>query len=396
MNEFADTHYQRASHLASLGRWPEALREAQKCLVEEPNHYRALCQISFCCLGLKDYAGSLEFAEKAIAANPNEEWAYRLQATLYQSQNKHKKAEQCAEQCVRAAPQNIYSLYILAEIQLELGHVKAARETAETMLAISPDSFEAHEMLGYIALNTFKNKEALIHFERALKINPESAEILSSYAWTLYANAQRLSPGVKRRELLKNAIDVYELSLRTQPNSIATKDNLKRAIDLYIISDIFSLITLTSLGLLGLLLFLIRNFNLQLPAFLDISQKPPELFIINVLMIIEIHLVGIISGYHRAVQKLSPQSQFFLKNQGTNWVAFPFLILYFLFLLIPMAIFGYRTSIYGLASIFEITVFDWLSIILTSVIFVIYSRFLLRKFKQTKLWRWLKLKTVGD
>jgi tetratricopeptide (TPR) repeat protein len=326
MTEPADLHYQRALRLSEIERWREAIKEAQKCLSIEPNHYRAFCMISRCYLAVEDYPKSLEFAERAIASNPHQEWAYRLQTHVFRKKKKFKKALKSAEECVKADSQGIYPLNNLAGVQLDLKKVNNAAKTAELMRSISPDSFETHEMMGYVALHKSKIKDALVHFERALKISPESAETLGIYAWTLYAKAEKTGAGRKKRELLKNAIDVFELSLQVNPNSVSTKANLKRAIDVYLITDQISVITILSMGLIGMTFLLFHKLNIEVPAAVNILQKSPDLIFVNILMLIEIHVLGFIIGGNRAVQTLPPKSRIFIESQSQTIYKLPFLV----------------------------------------------------------------------
>ena len=88
MNEFAETYYQRASHLAEISRWQESIKEAGMCLAIEPSHYQALCTISRAYYHLGEMEKALEFAGKAIETDPAQEWAYRLQSAVYSKKNK--------------------------------------------------------------------------------------------------------------------------------------------------------------------------------------------------------------------------------------------------------------------------------------------------------------------
>ena len=386
MNETSDLHYQKASRLSEIGRWQESIKQAQKCLSIEPNHYRAFCLISRSFLELENTVKSLEFAERAIAADPHQEWAYRLQAHIYRKKKKFKKALKYAEQSVKADPEGIYPLSSLASVQLDLKKVKDAAKTAELMRAIAPDSYEAHEMLGYVSLHRSKIKEALVHFERALKINPESAETLGIYAWALYKKAERSTAGRKKRELLKNAIDVFELSLKVNPNSVSTGANLKRAIDLYLITDNVSIITILSMTLIGGTFLFIHKLNIEVPAALNILQKSPDLVFVNILMLIEVHILGFIIGGNRAVQTLPATSRNFIENQSQTIYKLPFLIFYAMFLFVPTGILIWRVRVYGFVSLNELTVFDGISMLIASAIFVYYLRFLLTKFKKSKVY----------
>jgi tetratricopeptide (TPR) repeat protein len=302
-----------------------------------------------------------------------------------------KKSSQYAHECVRADPQGIYSLSTLASVQLDLKKLSEAARTAETIRSLAPDSFEAHEMMGYVALNGSKIKEALIHFERALKISPESADTLSIYAWTLYVKAQRLGAGRKKRELLKNAIKVFELSLQTNPTSISTKANLKKAIDLYLLTDNVSILTMISILLITIPVLLIHKLNLETPAAINILEKPPDLFIIIILMLIEIHILGFVTGGNRAIRTLPPKSRFFIESQSQSIHKLPFLILYALFLLVPIGVFIWRLSNYGIGSVSELTVFDWISLLTASAVFGYYAKFLRGELRKSKLWNRLKL-----
>ncbi len=160
MSEFANTYYQRATHLSEIGRWQEAIREANFCLAIEPNHYSALCIISRCQYALNEFDKSSEYAERAIGIDPTQEWAYRLQASVYLKRKKLKKAFQFAQEAVKATPHQIYPLKTLASIQLELKKFKDAQKTAEIMRSKAPDSFETHEIMRLSSLISFVYKNS--------------------------------------------------------------------------------------------------------------------------------------------------------------------------------------------------------------------------------------------
>lgn len=109
---------QRVESLAGIGRFKEALPEFYKFLSSQPENYLALCHISRCHYELNDLKTALKFANAAIAAAPEGEWAYRLKSFIFRASGNHQESLKAPQQCVSKAPHFIFSLQTLAYAQI--------------------------------------------------------------------------------------------------------------------------------------------------------------------------------------------------------------------------------------------------------------------------------------
>src|SRR5690349_15572218 len=69
---------QRAETLYELGRYREAIVLLNGLLARDPEDAYVLCALAANLLNLKETGKALEYAERAIAANPDQEWGHRL------------------------------------------------------------------------------------------------------------------------------------------------------------------------------------------------------------------------------------------------------------------------------------------------------------------------------
>lgn len=277
MNEFADTYYQRASHLSDVGRWKEAIKEAGMCLAIQPSHYRALCTISRCHYELGELGKALEYAEKAIAADPTQEWAYRLQSAVYSKKDKKKKRLETALQAIKQEPESILALQNLTYAQLNHRKFKEARQTAEKLRQISPDSVESHKTFGYVEFNDSKFVEAEENFRRALKIESSDYNSLNMLGETLIKRYEKTGSFKTKKELLNEAIDCFRQALTINPTFSEAKQNLRQVQLKSIASTPILLLPLAYSIFLLIVLFLNRESSRSFrPEIFNLDNKLTE------------------------------------------------------------------------------------------------------------------------
>ena len=61
-----------------INRFREAIPLLTKAYTQNPENYNVVCSLSYCFSELRENERSMEYAEKAIIINPENEWAYRL------------------------------------------------------------------------------------------------------------------------------------------------------------------------------------------------------------------------------------------------------------------------------------------------------------------------------
>lgn len=218
-------HKQRADFLIEVGRYREALSELVADLALYPEGYHSLCQSAYCQFQLSEYQAAYDLTKKAVAAAPEEEWAYRLQSMTFSATGDNRRALEAAEKSVHLAPNYLSSLHTLVYAQVGVWKLLEAEKTVAQMLEISPDDANAHDAAGYVALKKEEYEKAEKHYQTALKIDPESVSALNNLGvvYLEYANAG------KGKEYRKRSADLFERAVRVQPTFVSGQENLKIA-----------------------------------------------------------------------------------------------------------------------------------------------------------------------
>ena len=164
---------EKALVLERVGRYREAAHLWHTLLESTPNDADVLCHLThnYLFLGEKWRAG--EYVAQALAANPNSEWAHRLQSALVLGMGK-KTAVAYAEKAVSLNPTGIYSWYCLAQSLLVSGQVEKAKPAALRLRELAPDTCLSHETMGELALRLGKYRAAEKSARTALFLDAES------------------------------------------------------------------------------------------------------------------------------------------------------------------------------------------------------------------------------
>ncbi len=283
MDEAAELHYQRANQLSELERWRDSIIEATKCLAIEPQHYRALCNISRCHIELGDDEKSLQYAQKAIQADPTQEWAYRLQSIVYSKKNNKKKRLESALEAVKQEPESVFALQTLAYTQLQRKKYKEATQTAEKIRELAPDSVEARKTLGYVEFSKGNLTAAETNFRCSLKIEANDYDSLNSLGEVLLERFYKTSDFQTKRQILNEAIDCFRQAVAINPTKSEAKENLKKANLNSLSGSIFIIFPLLISVVLLITLVLNTNAYAQFrPDFLNIKDKSPEILLLYV------------------------------------------------------------------------------------------------------------------
>ncbi len=222
-------YLERADYLIEINRWREAIVEIIKYLSASPDDYHALCQMAVCHYQLDELKSALEFTRKAVAAQPEIEWAYRLQSLIFAASGNNSKALELAEISVEKAPYFIHSLQTLAYAQINKFLLEEASGTVKTMLEILPESNETHDACGYMALKNEDWAAAEKHLKLSLQIEPLSYNTLSNLGY-VYLRLSTTSWSFSRRvRLRRQAVECFTQSVRINPTFKFAQKSLKFA-----------------------------------------------------------------------------------------------------------------------------------------------------------------------
>ena len=220
---------QRGESLADIGRFREALPEFYKFLSSEPENYLALCHITRCHYELNELKVAIKFANAAIAAGPEGEWAYRLKSFIFRASGNHRESQRAAEECVSKAPHSIFSLQTLAYAQINNFRLDDAEKTLKLMLQIAPDDAITHDTCGFLALKREDYETAENYFLQSLKIDAESANSLNNLGFIYLEKSRTVFGTFKKSEFGKRAKECFLSALKINPNFALAQQNLEAA-----------------------------------------------------------------------------------------------------------------------------------------------------------------------
>jgi tetratricopeptide (TPR) repeat protein len=214
--------YQQGWALLDIGRPAEAIPLFLKALEMAPEDTYALCSLSSAHYRRKEYETGLDYANRAVLSDPEEEWSHRCRSYCLEELNRKEDALEAAQEAVRLAPEGTYSLHQLAHILLVCGRLQEAEATAEELRELAPDEASTYISLGQIYRHQNRLPEAEACERKALEIDPNSSMALNNLGATL-------GRGGRQQE----AIDLYEEALRADPTNALARYNLEREVQAY-------------------------------------------------------------------------------------------------------------------------------------------------------------------
>jgi Tetratricopeptide repeat len=224
----------KAEHLTEIERWKEAIPLLLQFLAQNPQNYQANCNLSLCYYHLDEFDKALDFAERAIAADPEEEWGHRLRSIVLSKLGKKKESLKSAEEAVRMAPEQAYSLQTLAFSYLELNQTRKAKQIGERMRENFPESDATFFVLGNIHLQSGNPYEAENCFREALRFNPNNSLARNNLGVAILEQ-ERQKPMVNRDNSVslfgdstQNEIaQHFTEALKLEPNNPYVIENIK-------------------------------------------------------------------------------------------------------------------------------------------------------------------------
>lgn len=221
-------HTDRAALLIEVGRWREALHELNLHLAEFPQSYYGLCESAMCRLELGEYQAAYDLTKDAIAVDPEEERAYRLQSIIFTKNGEGAKSLDAALKCVEKAPDEPAALQTLVQSQSNMGMHDGAAATLALLLKLSPDTSVAHETAGYVALHRGDLKEAEQELLAALAIEPTSVTALNNLGVTY----RKMADEGWGRSYRQQSIEMFGRAVKTDPAFETGVTNLKSTKDI--------------------------------------------------------------------------------------------------------------------------------------------------------------------
>ena len=172
----------RGNVLLDVGRPGEAIAEFERALALAPDDADVLCYIALAFTMLKKPDRALEYVARAIAANPELEWAFRLKALAHLQKDQRSSAYKAATRAVQLDAENIDCLTMLGRCALSIERDEEAKMLAGLIVQQAPEATSGHLLLGDVAESRSQLPDAALHFEKVLELDPSNVDALESLA----------------------------------------------------------------------------------------------------------------------------------------------------------------------------------------------------------------------
>jgi tetratricopeptide (TPR) repeat protein len=218
--------FERARALIDLGRYTQALDELAP-LLAGPDDADAISLAAQALLALGRMDEAVNMAERAIAADPQEEWGHRLRSRALMGAARTKKgperdlllgkAVQSAREAARLAPSQVMTLRSASEVERVAGNYVEAEGAIRWAIQLDPTSPETWAADGLLAIEHGDTDRAERSNRRAIELNPNMAT-----AWN------NLGVALQRQGRWREATAAYIQSVRLNPPESLFQANAAR------------------------------------------------------------------------------------------------------------------------------------------------------------------------
>lgn len=170
--DHAPAHALLALTLLQLDRVDEARDEAQRAIASDPESDFAYGALAAVLLAKHDHEGALAAARRAIELDPDDVHHRATSAQALYAARRFEEALAAANDGLELYPQDVDCLNLRSAALTKLGRSAEANDAGEAALAKDPDNPWTHHARGYALLNQGDPKGALHHFQEALRRDP--------------------------------------------------------------------------------------------------------------------------------------------------------------------------------------------------------------------------------
>jgi tetratricopeptide (TPR) repeat protein len=178
-------HVERASAFLDLNRPAEAIPLLERALREWPDDSTVLTMLANAFWHLKDFARSLEAANRAVAADPESRQAHHGRCWALKGLGQTRAALTEIDICLRINPDDARHHADRVMLLLELGSTDEAELAAAQLVREWPDLSMAYAALACVRSSQNRMEEAAALNRRALAIDPLNHPALNNLARSL-------------------------------------------------------------------------------------------------------------------------------------------------------------------------------------------------------------------
>jgi tetratricopeptide (TPR) repeat protein len=161
----------KATLLLSVGRVDEARKNIERSLSLAPSNSHALALQSIIAVTQNDKEKALNFAKKALEADPNSVSAHIALSYADQANFYLKGALDSLKDAVRLEPENALAWARLAELWMSFGKLDEALDAATKAVSLDPNLSRTQTVLGYAYLTQIKIGDSKAAFEKAIALD---------------------------------------------------------------------------------------------------------------------------------------------------------------------------------------------------------------------------------
>nr|AIS85556.1 TPR repeat-containing protein [Verrucosispora sp. MS100047] len=173
----ADGYLQRATLLAELGRYDEAVGELGFALALDPAHVETLVMLARVHLAADRPVEALAAAESAAAAAPGQVPPLVLRGLALGDLERYGEAARTADEILALGPQDAYAQRSAAAILAGSRNGQPALNAAWHAVELAPEEPQGHLVLGLVAANMRMFDLAERAYREALRLDPRLAEV---------------------------------------------------------------------------------------------------------------------------------------------------------------------------------------------------------------------------
>lgn len=216
----AEPELDRVQALIDSGRHDAARRLLAPYLAARPDDARALCQLAACHEADGDHAWMLEAAERACAAEPENEFGHRLRAVALLCLDRNTEAVAAARTAVELVPDAWPGHLVLAGALAGMpGRRRAALAAASTAVRLGPDEAAVHFGHGVLLHAFGRTGRARRAYRRTLSLDPTHAGALE--------NLGRIA---ERQSRIGASVRYFSAAAALSPGGVAGTAHLRRVL----------------------------------------------------------------------------------------------------------------------------------------------------------------------
>lgn len=213
---------ERAKALHRIRRYPQSLEMLHRALTMEPDRTDVLCWIAMTYYRLGEWARVLEYADLAVASDPEEEHGHRLRSCALEEMGRSAEAVEAAEEAIYLDPEGPYPLGQLASAYAAAHRWEEALETADRLTEVAPHDAYAFWVMAWVHHQQGHWTEAESFARQALSVDAEYCPALGV-----------LGRALCQQDRNKEGMDALFQALQLDPTYSWSQQRLLYEIDRY-------------------------------------------------------------------------------------------------------------------------------------------------------------------